>query len=211
MGLRRDCPSQAPNADRLISDGWTDRCGVGLGYHCSGTAPDGSPDCGATCGDGVGLGEEACDDANVVADDRCADCLTLPEWQCDGEPSAREEVDSVCGNGRAHAGEACGDGDAAAGDSCDVDCAVCEGATYTQWGESLCVRGYDTVHQVWITSFSGGWGNGWGPGGPICPATTSGGSWINWSDTMIMRALGSNGDSRVRYQNAQDMRCRDSY
>jgi hypothetical protein len=93
----------------------------------------------------------------------------------------------------------------------DFSCAVCEGATYTHWGQDACASGYDTLYSGWIASFSGGWSNGWSPGGPICLSTASGGSWVNWNETMIMRGLGSSGSDRVQYQNAQDMRCRVCY
>lgn len=44
------------------------------------------------CGDGVILGEEACDDGNESSGDGCADCAIEDRWSCSGEPSVCERL-----------------------------------------------------------------------------------------------------------------------
>jgi len=89
----------------------------------------------------------------------------------------------------------------------DVQCAVCQGTIYVHWGEQLCASGWTKLHNGYIGSFSGGWGNGWSAAGPICLHTSAGSNWTYWSDSMIMKAVGSSGNNRVQYQNSEDMLC----
>lgn len=92
-------------------------------------------------------------------------------------------------------------------------CAVCQGTTYVTWGNQTCAAGYSMLHDGWLAAVSGGWGNGWSPGGPICLDATdaSGASWTNWDGTMIIKAVGSSGNNRVQYQNQTDVLCRVCY
>jgi hypothetical protein len=89
----------------------------------------------------------------------------------------------------------------------DFRCAVCQGTTYVHWGMQSCAAGWSTLYVGWIGSFSGGWNNGWSPGGPICLHASAGASWTYWQDSMVFRAIGSSGNNRVQYQNSTDMRC----
>ena len=90
-------------------------------------------------------------------------------------------------------------------------CAVCQGTVYVHWGELACASGWSTAYSGHIASFSGGWSNGWGAGGPICLHSNAGSNWTYWSDTMLMKAVGAGGNNRVQYNNNQDFRCRVCY
>ncbi|MCO4745935.1 MAG: DUF4215 domain-containing protein [Proteobacteria bacterium] len=78
--------------------------------------------CAAICGDGLVLGDEACDDADTAPGDGCdADCAVEPGWVCVGEPSDCAET---CGDGVLDDGEGCDDGNTDVDDGCDATCQV---------------------------------------------------------------------------------------
>jgi hypothetical protein len=89
----------------------------------------------------------------------------------------------------------------------DFLCAVCQGTIYIHWGQNTCAAGWNKLFDGWIAGVSGGWGNGWSPGGPICLYPSAGANWTNWTDSMVLRQIGSSGDNRVQYQDTQDMLC----
>lgn len=91
-------------------------CACDLGWLGDGTV------CDEDCGDGMIVGEEACDDAGVDVGDGCDDaCAIEAGFACVGEPSVCEET---CGDGVISAGEDCDDGNLENGDGCDDICAV---------------------------------------------------------------------------------------
>ena len=89
----------------------------------------------------------------------------------------------------------------------DFLCAVCQGTVYIHWGEQICASGWTKLHNGYMGSFSGGWGNGWSAAGPICLHTSAGANWTYWTDSMIVKAVGSSGNNRVQYQNESSMVC----
>ena len=53
------------------------------------TPPEGQLTCVPVCGDGLLVGDEACDDRNVRSGDGCSHrCFVEDGWECRGEPSA---------------------------------------------------------------------------------------------------------------------------
>jgi cysteine-rich repeat protein len=76
------------------------------------------------CGDGVVESGEACDDANQLSGDGCADCVLEPVCTADA-------CETVCGDAIhvESAGEACDDGNLSPRDGCDESCQVENGYT----------------------------------------------------------------------------------
>lgn len=96
-------------------------------------APVGGP---ATpgCGDGILTEDEACDDANTVGGDGCANTCTQlePGFSCSVAGTACLRV-ALCGDGLVDASEQCDDGNRTAGDGCSDRCKFepgmkCEGS-----------------------------------------------------------------------------------
>lgn len=87
------------------------------------------------CGDGLVVGAEDCDDANLDPGDGCSDaCEVEPGFECTGEPSL---CVTVCGDGVVSPGEACDDANGVPNDGCS-GCAVDPG--YQCAGEpSVCL------------------------------------------------------------------------
>lgn len=115
---------------------------VQMGWNCSrgGT-------CSSICGDGLIVGEEACDDGNSRAGDGCSfDCQVEPGWKCAAEGEACR---SFCGDGLiATPVEECDDGNLQAGDGCGSNCRWESGQCWMQ-GSGLCssVPGY--IERPW--------------------------------------------------------------
>ena len=86
-------------------------------------------------------------------------------------------------------------------------CAVCQGSTYTHWGENTCASGFSPVYTGYIATYGNAWNSGWAPGGAICLESSAGSGWVNWPDGMLSRGIGSSGANRTEYQNANDMLC----
>lgn len=89
----------------------------------------------ASCGDGLVLFNEGCDDRNVVAGDGCsATCTVETGYVCN---SAQPSVCwSTCGDGVVASNERCDDGNSTAGDGCGATCRidlgyVCSGSPST--------------------------------------------------------------------------------
>lgn len=59
------------------------------GWRCKGGSPTTASVCNPTCGDGVILGDEICDDLNTEDGDGCSSDCRLIEygWKCSGEYS----------------------------------------------------------------------------------------------------------------------------
>ena len=76
------------------SDGCSSSCSVEHGYYCENTCLDfcsnGPPSrCSTKCGDGVQVGEEACDDGNQADRDGCSSrCSVETGWVCSPLPAS---------------------------------------------------------------------------------------------------------------------------
>jgi cysteine-rich repeat protein len=76
---------------------------------------------GATCGDGVVTGDEACDDGGILRGDGCSPaCRAEPGYTCTGSPSV---CVTTCGDGVIAGDEECDDGNTLDGDGCSATCA----------------------------------------------------------------------------------------
>ena len=91
--------------------------------------PHARPLCIATCGDGVVVGGEGCDDGNLDPRDGCpADCSQPgPGYNCTRNIARRPGApasgcDFACGDGVAVGAEACDDGNTLPSDGCGEDC-----------------------------------------------------------------------------------------
>jgi cysteine-rich repeat protein len=93
--------------------------------------------CTASCGDGIKLATEACDDGNLANGDGCASTCTVESgFTCVGTtPSV---CTAVCGDGIKAATEACDDGNLANGDGCTSTCTVEAGFTCVGTAPSVC-------------------------------------------------------------------------
>jgi MYXO-CTERM domain-containing protein len=86
---------------------------------------EGASLCTEICGDGMVVGDEACDDGNELSEDGClADCSdSEPGWVC---PSQGGSCESVCGDGLVVDEELCDDGNEISEDGCSADCSSSE-------------------------------------------------------------------------------------
>jgi cysteine-rich repeat protein len=79
--------------------GCGDDCKVTPGWHC----PTGH-DCWPTCGDGLVVDREQCDDGNLVAHDGCSSgCQVEAGWVCADDAC----LQTICGDGSVEGDEAC--------------------------------------------------------------------------------------------------------
>ena len=94
-----------------------------------------------------------------------------------------------------------------------VDCAVCQGEVYVNWGAQSCASGWNTAYDGFIGGMASGNSSGaWSVNGPLCLANIQAGDWTNWEEILVVRAGGGNSTgSRVQYQNDNDMLCRVCY
>ncbi len=75
-----------------------------------------------TCGSGVVVAPEACDDGNVTPGDGCSErCQIETGFECPAEGGPCTRL-SVCGDAMVTGDEECDDGDAFGGDGCSADC-----------------------------------------------------------------------------------------
>jgi fibro-slime domain-containing protein len=85
----------------------------------------------SSCGDGITLGAETCDDGNTISGDGCsASCRLELGHQCSGSPSQCSPT--VCGDGKVEGAETCDDGNAMPFDGCSSDCQIepdCSGSS----------------------------------------------------------------------------------
>jgi len=93
----------------------------------------------------------------------------------------------------------------------DIRCAVCRGTTYTHYGQQTCASGYAKLYSGFVATMSVAWQGGWGPGGTFCLESSAGSNWTNWTDALVVRAIGSSGGNRVQYQNGNDILCNVCY
>lgn len=86
------------------------------------------------CGDGMIVGDEACDDGNPYNEDGCNESCEVEEgWTCNALGCT-----ASCGDGALVGDEACDDGNPAAGDGCSQDCVLEEGWTCED-APSVCI------------------------------------------------------------------------
>lgn len=110
------CGNGIVNSQEVCDDGREPADGDGCSADCK-TVEEGwecrvpGRPCTPRCGDGILIGNEACDDGNPADGDGCSStCQVEPGWSCKGAPSACTQ--SVCGNGEVEAGESCDLGEA---------------------------------------------------------------------------------------------------
>jgi fibro-slime domain-containing protein len=86
-----------------------------------------------TCGDGIAVPPEQCDDGNTVAGDGCSPtCRVEIGHKCSGSPSVCTLA--TCGDGKVEGTEGCDDGNLMPFDGCSADCQNepnCNGDTCT--------------------------------------------------------------------------------
>jgi cysteine-rich repeat protein len=115
------------------ADGCDSNCQVEPGWTCPAIPASNSSSvtiggvCSAICGDGLQVGQEACDDGNIQDNDGCSsDCAAVEAgYRC---PDAGQPCTFLCGDGILipEAGEACDDGNTQDGDGCSSDCTQIE-------------------------------------------------------------------------------------
>ena len=119
------------------------------GAACTGGFCDGAAMCDPTCGDGMQVGAETCDDGNTTSGDGCsALCRTEGGFMCTGTPSV---CDAVCGDGTLAGAEACDDGGTMDNDGCSAMCTIEPGYTCTGMPavcDEVCGDGIQTVNEM---------------------------------------------------------------
>lgn len=88
-----------------------------------------------------------------------------------------------------------------------VDCSVCQGDTYVNWGDLSCATGWNTIYDGFIGSMGTSNGTDWSAGGTVCLDDSQAGSWTNWDRFLVLRAKSDGLGGRVQYKNG-DMLCR---
>jgi len=111
-----------------IGDGCTDQCKLELGYTCSYDRQNRSLGaCTPTCGDGILVYLEECDDGNRMNGDGCsASCSVEDGWLCgtmeNCSASNTSYCTNICGDLRIVGTETCDDGNVRSGDGCSRTC-----------------------------------------------------------------------------------------
>ncbi|PKN57418.1 MAG: hypothetical protein CVU56_11190 [Deltaproteobacteria bacterium HGW-Deltaproteobacteria-14] len=129
-----ECDDGLVGADPVTTpedgDGCSASCLVEEGWHCAPDLDTYASDCAPTCGDGLVVADEACDDGHLlgrgaVPQDGCAsDCTVEPGWSCGLTTGGASDCGTTCGDGQlGEPAEACDDGNLVAGDGC-AGCAV---------------------------------------------------------------------------------------
>jgi cysteine-rich repeat protein len=105
-----------------------DRAGVmQTAYTCAYSPEYGRETCSPTCGDGIIVFPEECDDLNNVPYDGCsADCKVEPMYACT-YMFGRSVCEKACGDGYLATGEECDDGNKLSGDGCSAECTLEDG------------------------------------------------------------------------------------
>ncbi len=106
-----DTGEACDDANLTDGDGCSSGCAVEAGWTCSSSSSSYRPypsTCVSTCGDGMQVGLEACDDGNVLPGDGCDEHCRVEE----------------CGDGFVKGTEQCDDNNQTAGDGCSVTCQV---------------------------------------------------------------------------------------
>jgi cysteine-rich repeat protein len=82
--------------------------------------------CQPLCGDGLIVGNEACDDGNAVSGEGCSSTCTVEVfYTCSGQPSVCVyNGPAICGNRRIESPETCDDGNTRSGDGCSSSCQI---------------------------------------------------------------------------------------
>ncbi len=92
----------------------------------------------------------------------------------------------------------------------EITCAVCQGTTYTHWGESTCASGYSLAYwgYIAIATSEGEATTSKAGGPPMCLHPSAGANWtVDSTGIRIMRAIGSSGIERTQIQNSNDTTC----
>ena len=123
------------------NDGCSASCALEVGYVCV-SGPEAGPcttggnaSVEPKCGDSIVVGNEFCDDGNVVSGDGCsATCMIEDGYICVNGPTAGPctptgNVQTVCGDGTIAGDEDCDDSNTASGDGCSATCEVETGFT----------------------------------------------------------------------------------
>ncbi|MCC6622323.1 MAG: DUF4215 domain-containing protein [Deltaproteobacteria bacterium] len=114
-------------------DGCDTACKVETGWTCNAIDTEVSTPCDETCGDGLKVGLEECDDFNTDAVDGCSNlCEVEDGFRC---PDVGQLCLPICGDGilgqNAREAEQCDDDDLDSGDGCDSGCRIETGWTCT--------------------------------------------------------------------------------
>ncbi len=114
-------------------DGCSASCDVEPGWTCVSPVSDAhaiaviGDTCTTSCGDGIKVGTEACDDHNMNTGDGCSPSCTIePGFSCAGSPSV---CTAQCGDGIIAGSEVCDDGNGNNHDGCSAQCTVETGYT----------------------------------------------------------------------------------
>ncbi len=141
-GVMRQNVETCDDGNAAALDGCSDQCRVELGFVCQGQPSA----CTISCGDGITVGAEQCDDGNNLNEDYCAsDCLSITGQCGDGMIQNNEQCDDgnltpgdycspvcntsgFCGDGviQTPMNELCDDGNTLSGDGCLGSCASLE-------------------------------------------------------------------------------------
>jgi len=127
-----------------FGDGCSGHCTVetDCGYSCGGGSLITPDVCEATrCGDGLQVGDEACDDGNTVSGDGCSSgCETEIEWSCRHRFCAPTVCSELCGNKYNTSSEECDDGNTVSGDGCSDVCAIEYGYVCDASAPQICAK-----------------------------------------------------------------------
>ncbi len=110
-------------------DGCTSSCQVQAGYACTGMPSI----CTGICGDGIRVGSEQCDGADLAGQSCSSQGYSAGTLSCGPSCTLNTSAcfNAVCGNGTVEPGEACDDGNTTDGDGCSLTCQVQSGFTCT--------------------------------------------------------------------------------
>ena len=116
-GLRAVGRETCDDMNVVNMDGCSSTCATEPGYTCTGTT------CTATCGDGMTVGTETCDDGNAVTE-ACVygtTSCTVCNATCQSAPGAA----TFCGDSTINGGETCDDGNTVTETVCAYGSATC--------------------------------------------------------------------------------------